>query len=547
MRIAFYYGLVAILLAFICWQLSFWPVKLLAGWAALSLLLVASAYGMNTATIFRKRSDGSMPWYSRWLFTPFLFGAGIYNVLARRLDKVPPIQKVSPGLYLGARLTTADIDALQQQQITAVLDVTAEFTALDAVSQHDSINYLNIPVLDHACPTPQQLQQAIQWLAQQAAGQRKVLVHCALGRGRSVLVLAAFLFSHHKAGSADKALTLIKQVRHTARLNKRQLAALHRFVVSFSESAPPVWLIVNPVAGGGKWLEAEAEITGLLSPAMPLTVHTSSANCSAKQLAEQAKAAGCKLVIACGGDGTITEVASVLTGTDIRLGIIPLGTTNALSHALWGVSAKLMPVQSACQQILAGHCQAIDTARCNGRLLLLLAGIGFEQQMIANADRDSKNELGQLAYLNGLWRAVQANNIQQLWVSFDQQPEQALDTASLVVANAAPLTTLLAQGRGAPDITDGKLDITWLNPGADDSSALPGLAELALAGLTSLSLNVSSQHCRASQISIRPRQPQQLQYVIDGELYSDPALEISIVPASLNVMLLQDNNNAEPT
>lgn len=539
MLVAFYYLVLAALLLTAGFFIAPWPLKLLLGWAAASFFIVSSAYWLNSASIFRKRSDGSLPWYSRWLFVPFLAAVGWYNHWARQRDKVPPLQQVSSGLFLGARLTQADLPLVQQHNIRAVLDVTAEFAALDGLADLSSIHYLNIPVLDHAVPKPEQLQQAVNWLAQQRAAGRKVLVHCALGRGRSVLLLAAFLLSRHNSHNAEQAIALIKQVRHTAGLNRRQLEALRRFTQSYAHQAPPVvWLIANPVSGGGKWAQAEAEIISTLSPFMLLNIQLTTEKRSARDLTEQAKAEGCDLVIACGGDGTITEVASVLAGTEIRLGIIPLGTTNALSHALWGLSSKLMPVRSACLNIIEGHSKAIDTANCNGHLMLLLAGVGFEQQMIAAADRDSKNQLGQLAYLNGLWQAVQANHILDLCVQFDDEPEQSMQTASLVVANAAPLTTLLAQGRGAPDLHDGQLDVTWLAADDADSSML-GLAELMLASVTTLNPSISSQHRQARTVHIRRQDGTPLQYVIDGELFTDQQLTINIAPASLHVMLIE--------
>lgn len=541
MLVAFYYLILAALLLAAGFFIPPWPFKLVLGWAAASLLIVSSAYWLNSASIFRKRSDGSLPWYSRWLFVPFLSAVGLYNHWARRRDKVPPLQQVSTGLFLGARLTQADLPQVQHHNIRAVLDVTAEFAALDELAELSSIQYLNIPVLDHAVPKPEQLQQAVNWLAQQRAAGRKVLVHCALGRGRSVLLLAAFLLSRHNSHNAEQAIALIKQVRHTAGLNRRQLDALRRFTQSYAEKVPPqVWLIANPVSGGGKWAQAEAEVISTLSPFMLLNIQLTTEKRSAREIAEQARAADCDLVIACGGDGTITEVASVLTGTEIRLGIIPLGTTNALSHALWGLSSKLMPVRSACLNIIEGHSKAIDTANCNGHLMLLLTGVGFEQQMIAAADRDSKNQLGQLAYLNGLWQAVQANHILALRVQFDDEPEQSVQTASLVVANAAPLTTLLAQGRGAPDLHDGQLDVTWLAADDADSSIL-GLAELMLASVTTINPNNNSQHRQARKVRIHRQDGTPLQYVIDGELFTDQELTITIAPASLHVMLIESN------
>lgn len=544
MPLALLYTGLALLLAFVSWHANVWLLQILLAWAALSLLVVSSAYLFNSAGVFRKRQDGSMPWFSRWLFVPFLFGAGCYNLFARRTDRVPPMQRVANGLFLGARLTRADLPMLRRQRISAVLDVTAEFAALDELNQTDNMYYLNIPVLDHACPTYSQLTQAVRWLTEQRAQGRKVLVHCALGRGRSVLVMAAYLLSRHNSKNTARALALIKQVRHTARLNRRQLKALHHFVSHFNDSeTKPVWLIVNAVSGGGKWRDAKADIVELLSPFMQLDIHFTDQNTSAHALAQHARQAGCKLVIACGGDGTVTEVASALVGTDVCLGIIPLGTTNALSHALWGISSKLMPVRTACLNILDGQQRAIDTARCNGHLMLLLTGIGFEQQMVASADRQRKNELGQLAYLDGFWQAVQGNTILPLKVSFDNAPEQQINTASLVVANAAPFTTLLAQGSGEPDLTDGKLDITWLTAENGDSQ-YAGIAELALAGLTRLNPGIASQTYQASRVRIQRQDGKKLDYVIDGELFSDQQLDICIQPASLNVMLAEDDTES---
>src|SRR5690606_31369723 len=206
MTIAALYISLALLFTIAGLLAPYWLLKLLLAWVALSLFVVSSAYWLNTASVFRKRNDGSIPWYSYWLFIPFLLGATAYNLVTRRRDTVPAMQRVAKGLFLGARLTTADLPELQRNRITAVLDVTAEFAALDGLSQMDGMQYLNIPVLDHASPTTAQLKQSVLWLQQQRAAGRRILVHCALGRGRSVLVLAAFLLSRHNSKKAEQAL-----------------------------------------------------------------------------------------------------------------------------------------------------------------------------------------------------------------------------------------------------------------------------------------------------------------------------------------------------
>lgn len=545
MTVALYYIAGAFMLGVLAWVMPHWSLQLLIGWSALSMLMVSTAYWLNSASVFRKRKDGTIPFYIRWLFIPFLTGTHIYNVLARHFDKVPALQHITDGLYLGCRLTSADVPELKNQKIEAVLDVTAEFDALDWSLLGWDIDYLNIPVLDHACPTQPQLTQAVNWLAQKMAKKHKVVVHCALGRGRSVLVLAAYLLTRHNEHSAEQAVELIRAVRHTARLNSSQLRALRQFAANYSHAPQPaMWLVVNPVAGAKKWQQYQDEILTMLLPFFSLTIKTTSEAVSGTELAQQALAAKADVVVACGGDGTVTEVASVLSGTQTPLGIIPLGTTNALSQALWGFSATLLPIRTACVNLIEGHSETIDTARCNGNLMLLLAGIGFEQQMIEAADRETKNALGQMAYLSGLWQAVHDNQTQQLLVSFDNQPEQYLPTSSLVVANAAPLTSLLAQGHGSPDIQDGQLDVTWLEPKEGTAGQLVNMAELALASLTQSSPDLYSHHCRVSKMKIRA--PGKLKYVIDGELFSTQELEIIIQPASLKVFLPWRESAASP-
>jgi len=188
-------------------------------------------------------------------------------------------------------------------------------------------------------------------------------------------------------------------------------------------------------------------------------------------------------------------------------------------------------VEVACSYITAGHTRLIDTAMCNNHLVLLLVGLGFEQKMIASAGREEKNEYGQLAYLMGLWQAVQQNEVLKMTITLDEGEPFTLETNSLVVANAAPLTTVLAQGKGEPDFLDGLLDITWLDAAA--GSGIMGLLELSLAGMLSMNPGPSVKHVQAQRIQIAVEPPQG--YVIDGEVYPAEDLDISILPKSLAV------------
>ncbi len=510
--------------------------KVIFAWIGTSLALVSLAYIFDFPWIFRKKQNGSIPFYIRWLFIPFLLGSQLYNAWARKHDKVPAIQKIDDNLFLACRLFPSDIATLQAEGITAILDVTAEFDGLDWTAESEQLDYFNLPVLDHKSPGADKLIKAIYWLENHISQSNAVVIHCALGRGRSVLVMAAYLLSKNKSLSVTQALEKIQGIRATAGLNKVQLSALKRYhQAGLLTLQAPIWMIANPVAGGGKWPEHKAEVIARLAPHFLLHILETTEQISAQALTQQAIKSGAKTIIACGGDGTLTEVAGEVVATDINMGILPMGTANALAHVLFGFSTKIIPVSIACDVILADHVSKVDSAKCNGNLMLLLAGLGFENNMITSANREEKDDGGQFAYLQALWQAIANNEILTLNVKFDDLPVKTIKTTSLVVANAAPFTTILAQGGGEPDIKDGLLDITWIPPQQNMANSMLSLAELAFSGLSEQAKTVQSEHTCAKKIVISAED--ELDYVIDGEVFSDRKLSIEILPKSLNILV----------
>ena len=504
-------------------------------WSALSLFLVSMAYIANAGRIFRKRQNGTIPWYIRWAFIPFLLGAQLYNAWQRRTDKVPPIQEVESGLFLACRLFPPDVDTLKHENVTAILDATCEFDGLDWTVFGENISYLNIPVLDHAAPNRAQLRQAINWIHHHRKRNRNVVVHCALGRGRSVLVMAAYLLAKEPDANVDEVLERIQETRETASLNRFQLKALKKMhkrgeLVVRNR----VCLIANPVSGRKLWAEKKHSIMSRLNGYFDMSIKVTSEQVNGAQLAEEAMADNPDMIIACGGDGTVTEVASVIANTDVVLGIIPLGTANALAHVLMGIETKAFGVDKALDVLISGDARAMDTARCNGELTLLLVGIGFEHKMIESAHRDAKNNSGQFAYPHGFWQALGDHKARDYQLTLDEMPVQTVHTNSMIIANAAPAFTLLAQGRGQPEHDDGLLDVNWLEPAKDSTVNVLSIAELAFNSVTQTQLDVNVHHTNAKHVTVTCEQA--IDYVIDGETRQATELDIKIQPSSLRVM-----------
>lgn len=78
--------------------------------------------------------------------------------------------------------------------------------------------------------------------------------------------------------------------------------------------------------------------------------------------------------VAVGGDGTVNHVAKTILGTDISLGIVPIGSGNGLARSL-GLSMKLDEVV---KQIAEGRRARIDCGVVNGRPFFCTSGIGFD-------------------------------------------------------------------------------------------------------------------------------------------------------------------------
>jgi|GEM_PF-20909 len=304
-------------------------------------------------------------------------------------------------------------------------------------------------------------------------------------------------------------------------------------------------LIFNPVAGQRDPTEDLLIIRQTLSPLMYLSIHFTTREIDADVLARRAIAAQPDLVIASGGDGTVSTVADVLLGTGIPLGIIPRGTANAFSVALGIPTAP----KAACELILAGTLRIVDVARCDGRLMILLTGIGFEAEAVEKADRELKDQWGVLAYLMAGWQQLGEQRLFQTQLDVGDRSYQ-FRAGAITIANAAPPTSVLAQGVGQVIFDDGLLDVTVLTadtPKASRSDRKSGpsllnklcLAKslLAIYGAALASTRVDDSriyHFRSRQLTITTTPPQKV--VVDGEMVGTTPITIECLPGSLTIL-----------
>jgi YegS/Rv2252/BmrU family lipid kinase len=289
-------------------------------------------------------------------------------------------------------------------------------------------------------------------------------------------------------------------------------------------------LIFNPVAGQSNADQDLAQIKTILEPEVNLDICLTTQEMGADLLAKAAVERGVEAIIASGGDGTLSAAAAAVVGTDIPLGIISRGTANAFATALNIPDT----VEAACQTILAGATRKVDAAYCNGKPMVLLAGIGFEAETVELADREAKNRFGMLAYvLAGL---QQLQNLETFEVEIETEDRIVkVSAAAVTVANAAPPTSILAQGSAGIVVDDGLLDVTIVAP-ANKAGAVTAAYELfqsASSGTATERDDIG--YLRASRFKISANPPQKV--VLDGEMIGTTPVDVVCVPSGLTIFV----------
>lgn len=102
------------------------------------------------------------------------------------------------------------------------------------------------------------------------------------------------------------------------------------------------------------------------------------------------------IVVAAGGDGTINEVAHGLAYSGVPLGVLPMGTANVFALEI-GLNGTL---SQAIDTLLNGRRETIHLGKADDRYFLIMAGVGFDAQVVYELDLGVKKRLGKLAYVS---------------------------------------------------------------------------------------------------------------------------------------------------
>ena len=292
-------------------------------------------------------------------------------------------------------------------------------------------------------------------------------------------------------------------------------------------------VIVNPSSAGGTTADAWPQIASdLRSQFGAFRVVFTKHRGDAAALASEAARKGAKLVIACGGDGTISEVANGIlsSGKDVELGILPSGTGGDFRRTLEIPSRT----RDAAKILRTGRTTRIDVGRVsyidhNGndamRYFVGVASCGMSTRVIERVKADHAS------FASALLKTAMRNQPVRLVVQLDDAHERRLVVSNLCVANARYF------GGGmkiAPDakLTDGMFDVISVG----DLSAMKIFTSAPRVYSGSHLSMPEVSHALARKITVKAADSlAEIAMEVDGELPGRLPATFQIIPEALRV------------
>jgi len=176
-------------------------------------------------------------------------------------------------------------------------------------------------------------------------------------------------------------------------------------------------------------------------------------------MCKQAVEEGCTVIFVCGGDGTVMAAATALSGTDVPMAILPLGTGNLLARNL---DLPLDDEPAALRIGVHGATRQIDVGAIEGKRFVVMAGLGFDAAIMRDAPERLKKTVGWPAYIVSGAKHMRGRRI-SVTITIDGGEPIERHVRTVLVGNVGKLQGgLLLLPNARPD--DGVLDIAVLAP-----------------------------------------------------------------------------------
>jgi diacylglycerol kinase family enzyme len=295
-----------------------------------------------------------------------------------------------------------------------------------------------------------------------------------------------------------------------------------------------VVFVLNGAAGSNQAPKAREMITRIAAEAgTRVLIHIAGSGTDLCDLARRAVEERSSMVVAGGGDGTVSAVASVLVGGDSVLGVLPLGTLNHFAKDL----AIPLDIEAAARNIFRGHIISVDVGEVNGRIFLNNSSLGVYPRIVRF--REAQRTAGQnkwVAFAGALVAAIQRHALFHVHLRIDGDGELSRATAFVFVGNNEYEMTGLRIG-ARKTLDAGHLWICLpLRGGRAD------LVRMALRALVGQLQGSDLQVLNAKEIVIQTKK-RRPNVATDGEvIHMSGPLQYRIRPRALKVIVPAENN-----
>ena len=290
-------------------------------------------------------------------------------------------------------------------------------------------------------------------------------------------------------------------------------------------TAPPrrVLVVANPISGRGRGARAaETLVRGFEQRGIAVESRLTRARGDATRMS--ASAGPHDLVVAVGGDGTLSEVLLGLRERSTPVGLLPCGTANVLAHAL-GLPAD--PAR-ALDVFLAGRTRGLDVARVGERYAHLVVGVGFDARVVREVEARRTGPITKAAYFGAALRAFPWRRPVPLRVWIDGR-ELPRHFGMVWIANTPKYADLLQLARETR-VDDGLWEV-YLFP----SARLAELASALVRGLVAHLPGGAITMQRAREVRVEAEQP--VPYQVDGDAGGETPCALALLPERFRLVV----------
>jgi diacylglycerol kinase (ATP) len=292
-----------------------------------------------------------------------------------------------------------------------------------------------------------------------------------------------------------------------------------------SSHCTDVIISVNPSAGSGtKGGMVDALAEALRENWLNVEVLTS-ISAVAEAAAKKASQGRLRAVIAAGGDGTFRLVAGHTTA-EMPLAILPLGTENLLSKYL-EVPAEPADIASV---IVAGCTVQLDAGEANGKLFTLMAGCGFDADVVRRLHSERTGNINHLSYAKPILDSIRNYDYPLLRVNYEGA---GVEGKWVFVVNLPRYAGGLNLAPGASG-SDGLLDICTFKEG----SLWSGLMYLGEVMFGQHQLLEDFTQVQAAEVLVESDSP--VPYQLDGDPGGELPLLVRSLPGRLRVLVSRE-------